>query len=72
MAGEHRNLRVDSINLSGNRLTDESSAVLFERASPAFSQSLKSVNLSNNMIGPKAVDSLTCVLEKSFYYNMNP
>jgi Ran GTPase-activating protein (RanGAP) involved in mRNA processing and transport len=66
LAGEHRNLRVDSIDLSGNRLTDESLTVLFERASPAFSQSLRSVHLSNNRIGPKAVNSLTFVLEKSF------
>ena len=65
LAGEHRSLRVESIDLSGNRLTDESLAVLFERASPAFSQSLSSIDLSNNMIGPKTVNSLTSVLEKS-------
>jgi hypothetical protein len=72
LADEHRNLHVESIDLSGNRLTDESLAVLFERASPAFSQSLGSVNLSNNMIGLKAVNSLTSVLVKSFSSIMEP
>ena len=66
LAGKYRNLRVERIDLRGNRLTDESLAVLFERASPAFSQSLSRVYLSNNMIGPKAVNSLMSVLEKSF------
>ena len=72
LADEHRKLRVDSIDLSGNRLTDKSLAVLFERASPAFIQSLRSVDLSNNMIGSKVVDSLTSVLEKSFSVIIQP
>jgi Ran GTPase-activating protein (RanGAP) involved in mRNA processing and transport len=66
LVNEHRNLQVDYIDLRGNRLTDESLAVLFERASPAFSQSLRSVNVSNNKVGPKTVNSLTSVLAKSF------
>jgi Ran GTPase-activating protein (RanGAP) involved in mRNA processing and transport len=66
LASERRDLWVDHIDLSGNRLTDESLADLFERASSAFSQSLRSVYLRSNMIGPKAVNSLMSVLEKSF------
>jgi hypothetical protein len=62
LAGEHRNLRIDSLNLDGNRLTDESLAVFFERVSPAFSGSVSSICLSNNMIGPKAVNSVASVL----------
>ena len=70
LAGEHRNLRVVEIDLSGNRLTDESLAVLFEKASPAFSQSLLSVNLRNNLIGPNAVNFLTSVLAKSVNFSI--
>jgi Ran GTPase-activating protein (RanGAP) involved in mRNA processing and transport len=66
LAGKHSNLRVKRIDLSGNRLTDEGLAVLFERASLAFSQSLGFIFLSNNMVSPKAVNSLVSVLEKSF------
>ena len=65
LAGEHRNLRVNEINLGGNQLTDEGFANLFEIASPAFSQSLNCVNISNKVVGPKAISSLTSVLAKS-------
>ena len=66
LAGEHRKLQVSRMNLSGNNLTDQSVADLFDRASPAFSQSLLHIILSNNMIGPKAINSITTVLAKSF------
>ena len=42
LAGKHRKLKVSQpINLSGNKLSDQSVADLFDRASPAFSQSLQ-------------------------------
>ena len=66
LAGEHRKLQVYSINLRGNRLTDESLAVLFERASPAFSRHSLECDLRNNIIGPKTVNSITNVLAKLF------
>jgi hypothetical protein len=69
LVGEHRNVRVGSIDLSGNRLTDESLAIFFERASPAFDQSLRSVDLRNSMIGLKTINSVTSVLAKSFSHN---
>ena len=65
LAGEHRKLRVKSIDLSGNKLTDQSVADLFDRASPAFNQSLCALILENNMIGPKAINSITTVLARS-------
>ena len=72
LAGDDKNLRVETIDLSGNRLTDESLAILFERASPTLNQSLRSVNLSNNIISLKTVDSLTSILVKSFSVIMQP
>ena len=65
LAGEHRKLRVCQINLSGNMLSDQSVACLFDKASPAFSQSLWNIQLGNNMIGPKAINSITTVLANS-------
>ena len=65
LAGKHRKLQVHQINLSGNELSDQSVADLFDRASHAFSQSLFNVSLRNNMIGPKAINSITTVLANS-------
>ena len=66
LAGEHRKLQVHQINLSGNKLSDQSVADFFDRASLAFSQSLWNVSLrNNNMIGPKAINSITTVLANS-------
>ena len=65
LAGEHRKVKVSEMDLSGNKLTDQSVADLFDRASPAFSHSLWKVNLQNTMIGPKVVNSITTVLAKS-------
>ena len=65
LAGEYRKLKVADINLSGNKLSDQSVAHLFDRASPAFSRSLWHIILCNNMIGPKAIKSITTVLAES-------
>ena len=65
LAGEHRKLKVSDINLGGNKLSDQSVADLFDRASPAFSRSLQHIKLWNNMIGPKAIKSITTVLAES-------
>ena len=69
LAGEQRKLRVRRLNLSacGNKLSDQSLADLFDRASPAFNQSLWHVDLCNNntTIGPKTINSLTRVLAES-------
>ena len=65
LAGEHRKLQVLFMNLSCNKLTDQSVADLFDRASPAFNQSLCALILENNMIGPKAINSITTVLARS-------
>ena len=63
---EHKRLQVSQIDLSGNKLTDQSVADLFDRASPAFSQSLRNIRLGvNNMIGPKGINSIATVLAKS-------
>ena len=40
-------------------------AHLFDRALPAFSQSLGYINVGNNMIGPKAINSIATVLVES-------
>ena len=71
LAGEHKKLQVLSIDLSGNNLTDQNVANLFDRASLAFSQSLLSIGLENGMIGPKAINSITTVLAKSLHENYN-
>ena len=65
LAGEHRKLQVSFMNLESNKLTDQSVADLFDRASPAFNQSLCALILENNMIGPKAINSITTVLARS-------
>ena len=65
LAGEHRKLKVSNISLGGNKLSDQSVADLFDRASPAFSRSLQWIELSNNMIGPKAIKSITTMLAES-------
>ena len=65
LAGEHRKLQVSFMNLSNNKLTDQSVVDLFDRASPAFNQSLCVLILENNMIGPKAINSITTVLARS-------
>ena len=65
LAGEHRKLQVSKLDLSGNKLTDQSVADLFDRASPAFNQSLCALILENSMIGPKAITSITTVLARS-------
>ena len=65
LAGEHRKLKVSRLDLSGNKLTDQSVVDLFDRASPAFSQSLYGINLENNNIGPKAINTIITMLAKS-------
>ena len=65
LAGEHRKLKVRSLHLNDNKASDQSVADLFDRASPAFSQSLQYIILSNNMIGPKAIKSITTVPAES-------
>ena len=69
LAGEHRMVRVKRLNLSdgSNKLSDQNLADLFDRASPAFNQSLWYVNLSynNNTIGRRTINSLTRVLAES-------
>ena len=65
LAGEHRKLQVSKLDLSGNKLTDQSVADLFDRASHAFSQSLFAVILRESIIGVKAINSITNVLAKS-------
>ena len=65
LAGEHRKLKVPYINLGGNKLSDQSVADLFDRALPAFCQSLQRIELRNNMIRPKAIKSITIVLAES-------
>ena len=65
LAGEHRKLKVRSLHLNNNKVSDQSVADLFDRASPAFSQSLQYIILGNNMIGPKAIKSITTVPAES-------
>ena len=66
LAGEHRKLQVFDICLYGNKLSDQGVADLFDRASPAFNQSLQSTTLLQiSMIGPKVIKSVTSVLAKS-------
>ena len=67
LAGEHRKLKVFSMDLSGNKLTDQSVADLFDRASPAFV--ISRVNLRNNMIGPKSINTISALLAKSLHYD---
>ena len=68
LADKYGKLHVRSLSLCacGNRLSDQSLTDFFDRASPAFNQSLWEVILSNNIIGPKTINSLTTVLAKSF------
>ena len=70
LAGEHRKLQVSTMDISGNKLTDQSVADLFDRASHVFSQSLSYISLENNIIGAKAINSITTVLDKSLRYGI--
>ena len=56
---------VMSVILQDNHLTDQRVADLFERASPAFYQSLRRVCIHNNGVGPKAIKSITTLLGES-------
>ena len=58
-------LQVSRMDLRNNKVADQSLALLFDRASSAFSQSLQCINLQNNTIGPKAITAITTVLAKS-------
>ena len=65
LTGGHKKLQVRSIILYGNNLSDQSVGHLFDRALPAFSQSLKYINVGKNVIGPKAINSIATVLAES-------
>ena len=64
LASKHGKLQVESLNLSGNKLTDKSVSDLFHRASAAF-QSLTHLYLRGNSIGAESIKSITTALAKS-------
>ena len=56
---------VVSVILHNNHLTDQGVADLFDKASPAFHRSLRGVCITNNGVGPKAINSVTTLLGES-------
>ena len=73
LTGKHRKLLVRSVDLSGNKLSDQSVADLFNKALPAFNLSLLRIILRSNVhvIGPNAINSITTVLAKSLFQEDN-
>ena len=65
LTGESGKLQVAYLDLSHNKLTDESVSDLFSRASAAFGNSLRILSLCGNKIGADGCKSIAAVLEKA-------